>query len=117
MALIEYEVDQPLGLITLNRPEKANAQTPQFVRELHGAWMRAAADDAVRVIVVRANGRHFSTGHDMKMSLDELPPWKDGISSWYGFEAEAYVGYTRSLARPAEAVDRRGAGRVRRLPG
>ena len=107
MSHIEYGAEGPIGVITLNRPEKANAQTPQFVRDLHDAWMAAAADDEVRVIVVRANGRHFSSGHDLRMTADDLPPWKDGISSWYAFEDEAFVGYTRKwrdLPKPSIAA-------------
>jgi len=95
VSYIEYSMDGPVGVITLNRPEKGNAQTPQFVIDLHEAWTAAAGDDSVRVIVVRANGRHFSTGHDLRMTADDLPPWKDGISSWYSFEDEAYVNYSR----------------------
>jgi enoyl-CoA hydratase len=104
---IEYRAEGPIGVITLNRPEKANAQTPQFVRDLHDAWMAAAADDEVRVVVVRANGRHFSSGHDLRMTAEDLPPWKDGISSWYSFEDEAFVGYTRiwrDLPKPSIAA-------------
>jgi enoyl-CoA hydratase/carnithine racemase len=95
MAMIEYELDGPIGVITLNRPEKANAQTPAFVEELHERFMQAARDDDVKVIVLRANGRHFSSGHDLRMSREELPEWKDGISNWYAFEAEAFLNYTR----------------------
>ncbi|MGA2757970.1 MAG: enoyl-CoA hydratase-related protein [Solirubrobacteraceae bacterium] len=95
VSYIEFSVDGPVGVITLNRPEKGNALTPQFVIDLHEAWKAAAEDDSVRVIVVRANGRHFSTGHDLRMTAEDLPPWKDGISSWYSFEDEAYVNYSR----------------------
>jgi enoyl-CoA hydratase len=96
VSYIDYGAEGSIGVITLNRPEKGNAQTPQFVLDLNDAWAAAAADDDVRVIVVRANGRHFSTGHDLRMTAEDLPPWKDGISSWYSFEARAYVDYTRA---------------------
>jgi enoyl-CoA hydratase len=55
MSHIEYGVKGAVGVIELNRPEKGNAQTPQFVRDLHAARLAAAADDDVRVNVVRAN--------------------------------------------------------------
>ena len=107
MSYIEFGVEGAVGVITLNRPEKGNAQTPRFVIDLHEAWLAAAADEAVRVIVVRANGRHFSTGHDLRMTAEDLPPWKDGISSWYGFETEAYVEYSfawRDVPKPSIAA-------------
>jgi enoyl-CoA hydratase len=94
--MIEYEVDGRVAVITLDRPEKANAQTPAFLHELHERWLQAAADDDVRVIVLKANGRHFSSGHDLRMSRDELPEWKDGISNWYRFETDAFLNYCRT---------------------
>jgi len=96
MPAIEYELDGAVGVITLNKPEKANAQSPSFLDELHGVWMAAAADDAVRVIVLRANGRNFSSGHDFSAS-DEVPRVSPerGILDFYLFEEKVYYGYSR----------------------
>ena len=63
---IDYEVEERIATITLNRPEAANAQTLPMLDDLDEAWRRAAADDDVRVIVLQANGKHFSAGHDLK---------------------------------------------------
>ena len=63
---IDYEVSDRIATITLNRPEAANAQTPELLDQLDDAWQRAAADDDARVIVLQANGKHFSAGHDIK---------------------------------------------------
>ena len=49
--------------IVLNRPERANAQNYQMLYGLNEALDRAAADDSVRVIIVAAAGKHFSSGH------------------------------------------------------
>ncbi|MGA2970839.1 MAG: enoyl-CoA hydratase [Acidimicrobiales bacterium] len=97
MSMIEYEVDGSVGVISLNRPEKANAQSPTFLRELNDRWMEAAADDDVRVIVVRGNGRHFSSGHDFS-SPDEIPQFEegDGIRRLYLFEEEVFYGFSRA---------------------
>ena len=62
---IGYEVEDAVAVITLNRPDRCNAQNQQFLEELNAAWERAAEDDAVRVILLRAEGPHFSAGHDM----------------------------------------------------
>ncbi|MET8207722.1 enoyl-CoA hydratase-related protein, partial [Streptomyces sp. NPDC005373] len=64
MDQILYEVKDGIGTVTLNRPEAANAQTMELLDALDAAWTRAVEDDEVRVIVLRANGRHFSAGHD-----------------------------------------------------
>ncbi|HEY2358001.1 MAG TPA: enoyl-CoA hydratase [Phenylobacterium sp.] len=52
--------------IVLNRPEAANAQDTQFLYELNAAFDRAAREDDVRVIILASNGKHFSSGHDIR---------------------------------------------------
>jgi enoyl-CoA hydratase len=65
--MIDYSARNRIAEIVLNRQEARNAQNDQFLRELDEAWMRAADDDDVRVIVVAAEGPHFSAGHDLKL--------------------------------------------------
>ena len=58
----------PSGIarIVLNRPETRNAQDTAFLYALNDAYDRAAHDDTVKVIVLSANGPHFSSGHDLR---------------------------------------------------
>lgn len=63
---IRYEVDGPVATITLARPEAANAQSMRLLDELDAAFDLADTDDAVRVVVLAAEGKHFSSGHDLK---------------------------------------------------
>lgn len=100
---ILYDVDQRVGTITLDRPERRNAQNQQFLEELDHAWQQAAADDDVRVILLRANGPHFSAGHDLsgaQTSAEQakiFPTMKDtGLLSFYNWEARYYFGYSRN---------------------
>ncbi|WP_018637195.1 enoyl-CoA hydratase [Parafrankia elaeagni] len=65
-SFIEYEAAERIATITLNRPRAANAQTLELLDELDEAWRRAAEDPDVRVIILQANGRHFSAGHDIR---------------------------------------------------
>jgi enoyl-CoA hydratase len=65
-ATIIYETDGPIATITLNRPEVANAQSMQMIDELDAAFDLAESDDVIRVVVLAANGKHFSSGHDLK---------------------------------------------------
>lgn len=65
-AVVRYEVNGAVATITLDRPEAANAQNAQLIVELDAAFDRAEADEAVRVIVLAAAGKHFSAGHDLK---------------------------------------------------
>jgi len=61
-----YEVDEGVGLITLNRPEKLNAFTGTMGEELWDAFNRALDDDEVRAIVFTGAGRGFCAGVDLK---------------------------------------------------
>jgi enoyl-CoA hydratase len=51
--------------IMLDRPETRNAQNRGMLTELHEAFLRAEADDEVRVVVLGGNGTMFSSGHDL----------------------------------------------------
>jgi len=62
---IIYDVRDAIATITLNRPARLNAWTPQMGRELYEAFRRAGEDDGVRVIVVTGSGRGFCAGADM----------------------------------------------------
>ncbi len=73
---IEYQVEGAVATITLNRPDVANAQDTQLIDELDAAFDRAEADDDVRVVVMAANGRHFSAGHDLKALVGDVEPDK-----------------------------------------
>lgn len=60
-----YETDGPVAYLTLNRVKYHNSQNAQMLYALDDAFYRATADDEVKVIVLRANGKHFSAGHDI----------------------------------------------------
>jgi enoyl-CoA hydratase/carnithine racemase len=67
---IIYDVDDPVAVITLNRPESMNAWTGTIERELHDALARADADRRVVGIVVTGAGRAFCAGADMNVLRD-----------------------------------------------
>ena len=54
-----------IGIIWLNRPELRNAFNPDMVAELHAAFGAMEADDAVRAVVLAANGPAFCAGADL----------------------------------------------------
>jgi len=62
---IRYDVDDPVALITLNRPDSMNAWTGKMDAEIRDAMKRAEADPAVVGIVVTGAGRAFCAGADM----------------------------------------------------
>ncbi|MFC0533974.1 enoyl-CoA hydratase [Phytohabitans kaempferiae] len=54
-----------IAIIALQRPEARNAQHRGLLVELDQAFMKAEADDEVRVVVLRGEGASFSAGHDL----------------------------------------------------
>lgn len=71
---ILYEVDGAICTITLDRPEVANAQDTQLIDELDAAFDLADANDDVRVVILAANGKHWSSGHDLKALIGDTEP-------------------------------------------
>jgi len=52
--------------VTMSRPAVFNAFDEALIQQLHAAFTALAADDAVRVIVLAGEGRHFSAGADLQ---------------------------------------------------
>ena len=73
---IIYEVEGHVATITMNRPQVANAQDTRMIDEIDAAFDLADADDEVRVVVLAANGKHFSAGHDLKALVGDVEPDK-----------------------------------------
>lgn len=89
---IRRETPEPgIALVVLDRPEKANAQSARMLHELNRALDDAARDEAVRVIVVAAEGRHFSSGHDLAPEAD-FDAQSAGVGPWSGFDAPGVEG-------------------------
>jgi enoyl-CoA hydratase len=100
---ILYDVSEGVATITLNRPDRRNAQNQPFLEELNAAWERAAADSEARVILLQANGPHFSAGHDIAPDAIKTPELKaigegipeTGLLNLHNWEAKYYLGYSR----------------------
>ena len=54
-----------IAMVRLNRPERGNAFDQVMLDELAQAFGTLAADEAVRILVLRGSGRHFCTGVDL----------------------------------------------------
>jgi enoyl-CoA hydratase/carnithine racemase len=65
--LVAYETldEGRIARIWLNRPDAHNAQSRTLLVQLDEAFVRAEADDAVRVVILAARGKNFSAGHDL----------------------------------------------------
>ncbi|QIX26580.1 enoyl-CoA hydratase [Nocardioides sp. JQ2195] len=107
-AVVTYERRGPVAVVTLNRPDYANAQNSAMTYALDAAFVRAVDDDAVKVIVLAGNGKHFCGGHDIgtpDRDIDQSFPreavihWdhvdKQGVESRFARESEVYLGMCR----------------------
>lgn len=115
-----YEQPAPqVARIVLNRPETRNAQDTKMLYELNDAFNVAARDDNIKVIILAANGPHFSSGHDLR----EPHPYQtmlqyETVGTWCGFtcagaeaqmarEKEIYLGFCerwRNIPKPTIAA-------------
>jgi enoyl-CoA hydratase len=105
--------------IVLNRPETRNSQDTKLLYELNDAFDVAAQDDKVKVIILAANGPHFSSGHDLREqnSYQKMSEYRT-VGTWCGFtcagaeaqmarEKEIYIGFSerwRNVPKPTIAA-------------
>ncbi len=117
---ILYEVSGPIAWLTMNRPEFVNSQNSQMTYAIDDALRKAANDDAVKVIVLKGAGKHFSGGHDIGTpGRDVMKSWPERRSLWYDHvnkpgaeffyarEQEVYLGMCRrwrELPKPTIAM-------------
>lgn len=116
--IVYEEVLPSVVRIVLNRTVSRNAQDTMLLYELNEAFDRAAQDDAVSVIILAANGPHFSSGHDLRepdpiASLDKyktVGTWGGfqlpGAEGWTAREKELYIGFSerwRNIPKPTIA--------------
>jgi enoyl-CoA hydratase/carnithine racemase len=86
-----------IGFITLNRPQAMNTFNVPFARELNDALWEMEQDPEVRVVVIDANGKNFSTG----ISLDEF---KEKTSKEYCEFIHLMDEHNHTLARMKKPV-------------
>ncbi|MFF7201576.1 enoyl-CoA hydratase/isomerase family protein [Streptomyces sp. NPDC008141] len=67
-----YEVSDGLATITINRPEAMNAMNTEAKVALRDSAEAAAADPAVRAVLLTATGRAFCVGQDLKEHISLL---------------------------------------------
>jgi enoyl-CoA hydratase len=99
---ILYETPAPhVARLVLNRVESRNAQDTHLLYELNDAFDRAAQDDAIKVIILAANGPHFSSGHDLRETghAQNIAAHRR-VGTWCGVScqgAEPTMSYEREL--------------------
>jgi enoyl-CoA hydratase/carnithine racemase len=87
MEEIRIERDGGVVRLTLNRPDKLNAQTVAMWHHLAKVGADLAADDSIRVLIVAGEGRAFSAGIDITTFL--TAPGGDGAATSSASESPA----------------------------
>ena len=121
---MRYEVVLPkVARITLARPQARNAQDTTLLYELNEAFDLAARDDGGSVIVLAADGPHFSSGHDLReRNALETMRGHETVGTWCGFgcagaeaqmarEKELYLGLCDGGGTSPSPPSRRSRGR------
>lgn len=100
---IAYEVDDPVAVVTLNRPEKLNALTRRTLAEVRDAVTTAAADPNVFAIVVTGAGRGFCSGLDAEALGDSVARGSSGRED-SGAETPGLFSWLLSIEKPVIAA-------------
>ncbi len=64
--LVERQDTDGIAIVTLAAPGTLNALSTAMLQELAAAFAAIAADDRLRVVILRAEGKAFSAGHDLR---------------------------------------------------
>lgn len=120
--LVKYAAPRDgVARITLNRPDKRNAQSIELLYSLDDAFLKAARDNDVRCIILDAAGPDFSAGHDLSAGYVKSVGLmrdnrsrsmqggfeRDGAEGLYAYELEVYIELIkriRNLPKPTIAA-------------
>ncbi len=72
LQLVRLEIEPPVAIITLARPARHNSLIPDLLEDLLVALDTVRGRQDLRAIVLKAEGRSFSTGGDLKGFADHL---------------------------------------------
>jgi enoyl-CoA hydratase len=92
---VNYETDGPVAVMTLDRPDVANAIDRPTADELVAAMRRFEADEALSVAVLTGAGGKFCAGADLKAMREDGAPRASRVAA----DGDGPVGPTRILLR------------------
>ena len=105
-----YEKHDRVAKVILNRPRYKNAQSRLMIEEMDDAFAAANDDDDIRVVILKGEGEHFSSGHDLGTPEDKedtmKPPFPKGMRGQHERSWHLYIDTTlrwRDLTKPTIA--------------
>jgi 2-(1,2-epoxy-1,2-dihydrophenyl)acetyl-CoA isomerase len=102
-----FEKQEHIALLTLNRPERLNAITPQLRDEVHAAVGEAHADDQVRALIITGAGRGFCSGADVSGQRPAPPTDQNGMldqDGWVGRWARLFHHFDKPVIAAVNGV-------------
>ncbi|MCK4795674.1 MAG: enoyl-CoA hydratase/isomerase family protein [Desulfobacteraceae bacterium] len=96
MNTLNYEKNEGIGIITLNRPESMNAISSEFIGELDQILDEIANDDEVSVVIITGGKKFFAAGADIKEVIGLKTP----------IEAHRFVASAQSVFNKIESLEK-----------
>ncbi len=102
---IILEIEEQVAVVTLNRPDKLNAISPELHEEIMQACRQLGEDDGVRVVIWTGAGRGFCSGVDLTAARPqgEHQPRSERIDE-YGWVGRQAIEIYRNLNKPTIAA-------------
>lgn len=107
---IRYEKSDRIAKVILNRPRYRNAQSRVMLEEMDHAFAEANNDDEVRVVILKGEGEHFCSGHDLGTPEEKedaaARPYAKGARGQHKRSWDLYIDKTlrwRDLDKPTIA--------------
>ncbi len=67
---ILFSIQNSIGILTLNSPKTVNALSKKMISEMIDALTKASSDEKLKVIIIKAAGKHFCAGHNLSEMID-----------------------------------------------
>jgi enoyl-CoA hydratase/carnithine racemase len=93
---VSFDLEGPVAVITLDRPEQLNSFTRAMGEGLEDAYRRCDADDGVRAVVVTGAGRVFCAGADLSGGPGAFDAPEDGG----GFRSDPFAFHAWDVRKP-----------------
>jgi enoyl-CoA hydratase/carnithine racemase len=68
---ILFSTEGSIAILTLNSPKTINALSKNMISEMTAALTKVATDETIKVVIIRAAGKHFCAGHNLSEMVDE----------------------------------------------
>lgn len=96
--MVRYEKPtENIARVVMARADKHNAINPQMIFEINDAFNKALYDDQVKVIILAAEGRNFSAGHDITETVEQyqaaIQAQPNKVGTWSGFQESETHGW------------------------